>query len=414
MSSKEYKLTALRTTDKQCIMMFPSKTKLFGPLSMEKMEAEGEAVSDISKTLPEGYDPSLVAPGSHKRRAFKKKTTVLTPEQLKKESVQNNLSLQDGNGASFIGREEGGLEAGEYAILVKTGENSFAMIPVDKWYRFQNKIHYQTLSLEEAEQKPEIEEYGFRQMDDEIEGERNVEEDAEDIAKPHRDDEEIDFDEVFSDDDEKIGEGPEMEEDEQVINKITLKLIKQKAFKKRDTSEEVEENEELSLTGKDLRRIVRRLEKNQDYESDDEKDPYADEDDIDTSSLPSTTSGTATPMSSRMFSGFSSGISSVEERRKPELLSKSTTSSQSSNKEKDMIRPLPKLAPAPSSQPISIDVLRAEVINVLKTNNLTAKELINMFKRKIKDNTKDFQSVVKQVAEMDKTTRILKLKAEFK
>ena len=97
---------------------------------------------------------SITAPGS--KPSFKKKTKIFFQgdeeefdEQVREtESVPWLLEDHDAQ-HSFVGKLEGG-QSSNYVFFVNQGDE-FRIIPVNKWYRFQSKLSYHTLSLEEAE-----------------------------------------------------------------------------------------------------------------------------------------------------------------------------------------------------------------------------------------------------------------------
>lgn len=97
---------------------------------------------------------TINAPGS--RPTFKKKTKIFFQgdEEEFDEQVRETESvpwlLEDNDAQhSFIGKLEGG-QSSNYVFFVNQGDE-FRIIPVNKWYRFQPKLSYHTLTLEEAE-----------------------------------------------------------------------------------------------------------------------------------------------------------------------------------------------------------------------------------------------------------------------
>lgn len=97
---------------------------------------------------------SINAPGS--RPSFKKKTKIFFQgdEEEFDEQVRETESvpwlLEDNDAQhSFVGKLEGG-QSSNYVFFVNQGDE-FRIIPVNKWYRFQPKLSYHTLTLEEAE-----------------------------------------------------------------------------------------------------------------------------------------------------------------------------------------------------------------------------------------------------------------------
>lgn len=97
---------------------------------------------------------SINAPGS--RPSFKKKTKIFFQgdEEEFDEQVRETEAvpwlLEDNDAQhSFVGKLEGG-QSSNYVFFVNQGDE-FRIIPVNKWYRFQPKLSYHTLTLEEAE-----------------------------------------------------------------------------------------------------------------------------------------------------------------------------------------------------------------------------------------------------------------------
>lgn len=86
----------------------------------------------------------------------KKKTRVIYQGDEDNEDEHNRETesvpwlLEDYDGQhSFVGKLEGGQKS-NYVFFVNQGDE-FRIIPVNKWYRFQPKLSYHTLTIEEAE-----------------------------------------------------------------------------------------------------------------------------------------------------------------------------------------------------------------------------------------------------------------------
>lgn len=106
-----------------------------------------------------GADTSLIAPlggaTRNKQMLFKKRTKqiYLAKEDTRelKEQEHRPWILEDYDCQnSFQGTLEGGQRS-EYMFFVLTTDG-FRVMPVDRWYKFQAKRKFQTLSLEEAEE----------------------------------------------------------------------------------------------------------------------------------------------------------------------------------------------------------------------------------------------------------------------
>ncbi|KAI8882030.1 Rap30/74 interaction domain-containing protein [Backusella circina FSU 941] len=259
-----------------------------------------------------GADTSLIAPMGgatrNKQMLFKKRTKqiYLAKEDTRelKEQEQRPWILEDYDGQnSFTGTYEGGQRS-DYFFFVLT-DNGFKVMPVDRWYKFQPKRNFKKLSLEEAEEqlklqhkkdtnrwmmlnrtKEEEEEKAeasntrkFKIVDNEERTKANSDEEGgnRDIS----DIDDIDFDDVFQDDEEGIVEHEVEDEDVKDGKERVKKEINSYSTGNDGDNDDLsfEELNKLSLEGKQLRKLVRNLEKNHAYESDEDKDPYASSDD---------------------------------------------------------------------------------------------------------------------------------------
>ncbi|KAI7902644.1 uncharacterized protein BX663DRAFT_473038 [Cokeromyces recurvatus] len=254
-----------------------------------------------------GADTSLIAPlggaTRNKQMLFKKRTKqiYLAKEDTReiKEQEHRPWILEDYDGQnSFTGTYEGGQRSA-YVFFVLT-ESGFKVVPVDKWYKFQPKRNFKTLSLEEAEEqlkKQQKRENGRWMMLKRESENSNSEADANpsrkfkivdtgDNNRGGSDDEggrqdsdmdDLDFDDVFQDDEEGTGEHELEDEDVRDSKDRIKKEIKDYSITggQQDDVDEFEDNNKLTSEGKQLRKLVRDLEKNRAYESDDDEDPYA-------------------------------------------------------------------------------------------------------------------------------------------
>ncbi|KAF9200290.1 hypothetical protein BGZ49_009490 [Haplosporangium sp. Z 27] len=268
-----------------------------------------------------GADMSLIAPfGGGNRNAkmlFKRRTRQIffgdDKERQKKEIESAPWVLDDyDNKNNWTGQLEGGQHA-NYVLFVFS-DDGFKVVPADKWYTFTPKIPYTTLTSEEAEeqfQKSQKQnnsirwlmksknkaktEDGEEGMDEDVETDHLMTVDHEDDigydedeAKErkkkrgkHGDVDEMDFEEVWQDDEEMPAEMPGFEDD-------AKDDPRSKHGPSMDSDEDEDEEDSkgrLTETGKAVRKALLKLEKNKVYASDDEKDPYASDRDSSDSDL---------------------------------------------------------------------------------------------------------------------------------
>ncbi|KAI8331011.1 hypothetical protein BC941DRAFT_475181 [Chlamydoabsidia padenii] len=253
-----------------------------------------------------GADTSLIAPmggaTKNKQMLFKKRTKqiYLAKEDTRelKEQEHKPWILEDFNGTnSFTGTLEGGQRS-DYVLFILT-DNGFKVVPLDRWYKFQRKRHIRTLTGDEVEEqlkkeRKQAKNEGTRWMmlkrDEEDLGDnfspksrlktvdtgdsRRMGSDDEGGGKRHDSDiDDLDFDDVFQDDEEG-GNDHEMEDEDIKDGKERIKK-EHKGYS--PNQEDAADMDDMKLTseGKQMRKLVRNLEKNRAYESDDDKDPYA-------------------------------------------------------------------------------------------------------------------------------------------
>ncbi|KAF7728149.1 hypothetical protein EC973_006664 [Apophysomyces ossiformis] len=241
-----------------------------------------------------GADTSLIAPMGgatrNKQMLFKKRTKqiFLAKEDTRelKEQEQKPWVLEDYDGQnSFTGTLEGGQRS-DYVFFVLS-DNGFKVVPVDRWYKFQPKRNYRTLTLEEAEEQrgkaEESEATGSRErkfkiVDDgeTIKAGSDDESGRQPRTRHDSDIDDLDFDDVFQDDEEGGGEH-ELEDEEMKDSKERVKRETKGYVPGGEEQEDYygEDMNKLTSEGKQMRKLVRDLEKNRAYESDEEGDPYA-------------------------------------------------------------------------------------------------------------------------------------------
>ncbi|KAI9484739.1 hypothetical protein BDB00DRAFT_853846 [Zychaea mexicana] len=260
-----------------------------------------------------GADTSLIAPlggaTRNKQMLFKKRTKQIylakeDTRQLKEEEHKPWI-LEDYDGQnSFTGTYEGGQRS-DYVFFVVSG-NDFKVVPVDRWYKFQAKRNFRTFTLEEAEeqlksqQKREQNRWMMLKRnkaiaDDEDEAKvstkvkRRASDDEDESGRQksrHDSDiDDLDFDDVFQDDEEGGAEHEAEDEDVKDSKERLKRETKGYTLGGEDDDDDQQDTEDLNkLTseGKQMKKLVRNLEKNRAYDSDEEGDPYASsEDEVD-------------------------------------------------------------------------------------------------------------------------------------
>ncbi|KAG0242595.1 hypothetical protein B0O80DRAFT_447678 [Mortierella sp. GBAus27b] len=269
-----------------------------------------------------GADTTLIAPYGggvrNKQMLFKKRTRqiyIANEEERKKKEIEAAPWVIEDDDAqnTWTGQLEGGQHANYVLFVFST--DGFKVVPADKWYKFTPKIQYATLTAEEAEEQYQKAQKqnnsGIRWLmrskiktkaeDGEEGGEEGAEGDHmvtvdhedelgydEDEAKErkkkrgkHGDADEMDFDEVWQDDEEMPAEMPGFDDD-------AKDDPRRKQGPAMDSDEEEDDDDDkgtLTETGKAVKKALAKLQKNKVYASDEEKNPYASDQDSSDSDL---------------------------------------------------------------------------------------------------------------------------------
>ncbi|OBZ85859.1 Transcription initiation factor IIF subunit alpha [Choanephora cucurbitarum] len=435
-----------------------------------------------------GADISLIAPmggATHnKKMLFKKRTKqiYMAKEDTRelKEQEHRPWILEDYDGQnSFTGTYEGGQRS-DYMFFVLT-DHGFQVMPVERWYKFQPKRNVKTLSLEEAEEQIKKQQKRENNRWMMLKRERDATEEDEEGGKGEgagraqrrlklvdteerragSDDEnrqdsdidDLDFDDVFQDDEEDQGEHEVEDEDVKDSKDRVKKEIKDFAITGREQDEEMDEDMiKLTSEGKQMRKLVRDLEKNRAYESDEEEaDPYASSaEELETDQEEEESQSEAekekkpTPIPPKKKATL---LNKAVKKAKKEGLSKpiGRPGSPSIKKEVKPSSPLapqrPNDSPPPPSSPTnqkkrrSDDIVEAkprkseeedlitekEVIDTLRGKTMTTKDFLYNFRKRIRRNNRNREIItqlLKKVARSSKgstdpNTRMLELKPEF-
>lgn len=271
------------------------------------------------------------------RKKFQKKTkqVFLVPEatrQLRREERYPWVMEDAEKEETWVGQMEEAAKSEVYAMFMPAPNDIFKFVPAHRWYKFHKKPKYYVPNLEEAEnlmtkiqKNKDPERWLLRNRGGQGPSEATVamfkteragsviptsgpslgpggrklktvdngmaglfDEDDEDGGQRRREREtgaegdldELDFEETFADDEEKV-EADGEDEDAKELEERLKKEYKQ-ANKTRegyiDESEEEEDDNKLSGAGKDMRKLMKKLEKDLAYDdSDEEKNPYASE-----------------------------------------------------------------------------------------------------------------------------------------
>lgn len=225
----------------------------------------------------------------------------MTAEEIAKARIKYEEALpwhlEDfDNKNTWVGNYEAALSE-TYAMFVLEPTMKMRMVPIDKWYRFNAKSAFKTLTIEEAEKfmSKKIKDPRWF-MEKQQETARQKELDAyakqrkvyrgKEVTKLGLEGDDMDFEEDRFADDEEVDTGL-FEEDEET--KAAEKRIKQDQLKanifnlkeEKDYDEEElkekREKEARRVLGKKVRKALQKREKNFDYSSGSDVNPYSDE-----------------------------------------------------------------------------------------------------------------------------------------
>ncbi|KAL2311959.1 Transcription initiation factor IIF subunit alpha [Schizosaccharomyces pombe] len=281
----------------------PSKT-FVPPIKMQRRDPNAPSSSNGEQNAEQGSSSNVniasIAPyggaQNMKQNAFKRKTRqVVKVDPQARRLQEEELSpwiMEDFEGKNtWVSTMEGG-QSSAY-VLFMFSENGFKVIPTDRFYRFNQRNNFQTLSIDEAEakmnKKTPIPRWFMKKESEENLAEAGTASpmyklktvpNARPVTGPRASgsDDELDYDEEFADDEEApIMEGNE-EDNKKLKDKIKKEMLTANLFGEADQDVDLEEenDRQMSREGKKLQRYLKLLEKNLAYESDEEdEDPYA-------------------------------------------------------------------------------------------------------------------------------------------
>ena len=164
----EFRLRSYKhDTEEHHVMMFPDRNsfsvnELVQPVKLYRRRKSWDATSNSDRNKGSEEINMEDSVGGFVKK--KKKTLVLrewisTEERQARQLEERPWIFEDSDGRGWNGRLEGGMSSrktssgkSKYVLFVNQG-SEFRVLPVQKWYRFTQKINYQTLPLEEAELK---------------------------------------------------------------------------------------------------------------------------------------------------------------------------------------------------------------------------------------------------------------------
>jgi transcription initiation factor TFIIF subunit alpha len=252
--------------------------------------------------------PSIAPGGAQKKaNAVKQKTqqvfkAELTPAEIARARIRYEEALpwhlEDfDNKNTWVGNYEAAMSE-TYAMFVLDGSGKVRMVPLDKWYKFTPKNQFRTLTIEEAE-KHMAKKVKDPKWFTEKEEERAQQKALAQFAQQGRvytgrvaagaagglEGEELDFEEDRFADDEENPALYEEDEDAQLADKRIKKdqlkanvfdLKEEKDYDEEERREKMEK-EALKNYGKGVRKALQKREKNYDYSSGSDANPWSEE-----------------------------------------------------------------------------------------------------------------------------------------
>ena len=272
-------------------------------LAARRAAREKERADNLAQIAPSiGSAPKRANVSKHKTQQVSK--TDMTPEEIAKTKIKYEEALpwhvEDfDNKNVWVGNYEAALSE-THAIFVLENTGKMRMIPVEKWYKFTAKSQFKPLSIEEAERfmaKKIKDPRWFMEKQQELAQQKELE----NFVKQRRvyagkqgtpagadglEADEMDFEEDrFADDEEHHDDLFNEDEEAKVAEKrIKQDQLKANVFDLKDEKEyeeeemrERKEKEARRVLGKSVRKALQKREKNYDYSSGSDVNPYTDE-----------------------------------------------------------------------------------------------------------------------------------------
>ncbi|KAJ5152828.1 uncharacterized protein N7482_009306 [Penicillium canariense] len=299
----------------------PHAEKMVGPDGQQLDEAEREALDArrAAREKERAQNMAQIAPavGSSAKRpnAPKQKTQqVFKSDMTKEEIARARIKYEEAlpwhiedfdNRNIYVGNYEAALSE-THAVFVLENTGRMRMIPAEKWYKFSAKQQFKALTIEEAEKymaKRSKDPRWFMEKQQEIQMKKELDGYAQKrrvyagkqgglSGREGLEASEMDFEEDrFADDEEHADLFNEQDEDtkaaEQRIKEDQLKAnvfdLKEEKDYEDEEEREKKEREARRVLGKKVRKALKKRERNFDYSSGSDVNPYTDEESSDDS-----------------------------------------------------------------------------------------------------------------------------------
>jgi transcription initiation factor TFIIF subunit alpha len=270
-------------------------------MEARKVAREKERAENLAQIAPSvGAAPKRTNVPKQKTQQVSK--TDMTPEEIARARIKYEEALpwhlEDfDNKNIWVGNYEAALSE-THAVFILESTGKMTMIPVEKWYRFSAKNQFKALTIEEAEKfmaKKIKDPRWFMEKQQELAQRKELEQFAKQRkvyagkqgtpAAEGLEADEMDFEEDrFADDEEHDDLFNEDEDAKAAEKRIKQDQLKANVFDLKDEQEydqeelrEKKEKEARRVLGKKVRKALQKREKNFDYSSGSDANPYTDD-----------------------------------------------------------------------------------------------------------------------------------------
>ncbi|KAH8433597.1 transcription factor IIF subunit TFG1 [Aspergillus melleus] len=277
-------------------------------LEARKAAREKERAENLAQIAPSVGSTAKRA-NAPKQKTQQVSKTDMTPDEIARTRIKYEEALpwhlEDfDNKNVWVGNYEAALSE-THAIFVLENTGKMRMIPIEKWYRFNAKNQFKALTIEEAEkfmakkvkdprwfmekqqelaQRKELDQYAKQRKV--YAGKQGVPGGAEGLEAGEMDFEEDRFaddeehDDLFNEDEDAKAAEKRIKQDQLKANVFDLK--EEKEYEEEELRER-KEKEARRVQGKKVRKALQKREKNYDYSSGSDVNPYSDEESSDES-----------------------------------------------------------------------------------------------------------------------------------
>ncbi|KAI5290299.1 hypothetical protein KEM54_001915 [Ascosphaera aggregata] len=280
----------------------PVKGQLANLTEAEREELESRRIAKEKEREESLAQIAPSAAATQKRTNVQKQRTQqvfkaeMTPDEIARARVKYEEALpwhlEDfDNRSTWVGNYEAAMSE-TYVMFVPRHDRKMSMIPLDKWYKFTAKKHFRPMSVEEAEKhmakqskEPTWLTQKMEKESEHIERRSGLYTGKHDAGGSAFEADEMDFEEDrFADDEERADLFGEEDEDTKIAEeRIKKDQIKANIFNLKDERvydeeelQEKREKEAFKHHGKRFQKVLKRREKNFDYSSGSDDNPYGD------------------------------------------------------------------------------------------------------------------------------------------